>query len=197
MRVWCAQKGATRLVSTMNKSREWECCECDYVQTRCVNESCVWDVNGKEVMICGQRPAGFVCACAGAHEQPANNWQSRVLGGGSGSLPQSSTLVWFPRAMSVLITIAQQLELSQIPTGIGQSGTNWPSRNRSDKMAKLGEMMDFHFDFWVRNKAPVHLILSQNAFFWCDKESIQPQLRKLAVLFSSKTSKWKTHMQAI
>ena len=58
-----------------------------------MNESCVWDVNGKEVMICGQRPAGFVCACAGAHEQPANNWQSRVLGGGSGSLPQSSTLV--------------------------------------------------------------------------------------------------------
>ena len=56
-------------------------------------------------------------------------------------------------------------------------------------MAKLGEMMDFHFDFWVRNKAPVHLILSQNAFFLYDKDLIQPGLRKLAVLFSSKTSK--------
>ena len=58
-------------------------------------------------------------------------------------------------------------------------------------MAKLGEMMDFHFDFWVRNKAPVHLILSQNAFFLYDKDLIQPGLRKLAVLFSSKTGQLK------
>ena len=58
-------------------------------------------------------------------------------------------------------------------------------------MAKLGEMMDFHFDFWVRNKAPVHLILSQNAFFLYDKDPIQPGLRKLAVLFSSKTGQLK------
>ena len=58
-------------------------------------------------------------------------------------------------------------------------------------MAKLGEMMDFHFDFWVRNKAPVHLILSQNAFLLYDKDPIQPGLRKLAVLFSSKTGQLK------
>ena len=83
------------------------------------------------------------------------------------------------------------LELSQLPTGIGQSARIDHHRNRSDKMAKLGEMMDFHFDFWVRNKAPVHLILSQNAFFLYDKDLIQPGLRKLAVLFSSKTGQLK------
>ena len=46
-RVWCARKGATQLVATMNESREWECCKFYYVQTRCVNESCVaseWQV---------------------------------------------------------------------------------------------------------------------------------------------------------
>ena len=88
----------------------------------CVNESCVWDVNGKEVMICGQRPAGFVCV-----QVHMNNEQTtgRMLGKGSGPLPQSSTLVWFPRAMSVLITIAQQLDGTVTnPNWDGQSGTN-------------------------------------------------------------------------
>ena len=86
------------------------------MQTRCVDESCVWDVNDKEVMICGQRPAGFVCVQVHMNNQQTTG---RMLGKGSGPLPQSSTLVWFPRAMSVLITMA--LELSQLPTGIGQS----------------------------------------------------------------------------
>ena len=143
----------------------------------------MWDVNGKEVMIYGQRPAGFVCVQVHMNNQQTTG---RMLGKGSGPLPQSSTLVWFPRAMSVLITMA--LELSQLPTGIGQ---RHELTNTSDKMAKLGEMMDFHFDFWVRNKAPVHLILSQNAFFLYDKDLIQPGLRKLAVLFSSKTCQLK------
>ena len=66
-----ARKGTTRLVATTNESRERECCRCDYVQTRRVNESCVWHVDGKEIMICGQRPAGLICACAGL-------WLSRV-----------------------------------------------------------------------------------------------------------------------
>ena len=58
----------------------------------------MWDVNGKEVMIYGQRPAGFVCV-----QVHMNNEQTtgRMLGKGSGPLPQSSTLVWFPRAMSL------------------------------------------------------------------------------------------------
>ena len=81
------QRGSS---ATMNESRERECCRCDYVQTRCVNESCVWHVNGTEITICGQWPAGFVYA-----QVHKNNQQTigRALGKGSGSLPQSSTLV--------------------------------------------------------------------------------------------------------
>ena len=59
-----------------------------------------------------------------------------------------------------------------------------------DKRRKT-QIRGLHFDFGVRNKAPVHLILSQNAFFLYDKDLIQPGLRKLAVLFSSKTGQLK------
>ena len=62
---------------------------------------CVWDVNGKEVMIYGQRPAGFVCVQVHMDNQQTTG---KMLGKGSCPLPQSSTLVWFPRVMSVLIT---------------------------------------------------------------------------------------------
>ena len=57
-----------------------------------VNESCVSHVNGKEIMICGQRPAGFVYAQV---HNCKNNQQTtgRAFGKGSGPLPQSSTLV--------------------------------------------------------------------------------------------------------
>ena len=47
------RKGATRLVATRGESRGRECCRCDYVQTRRVDESCVRHVDGKEIMICG------------------------------------------------------------------------------------------------------------------------------------------------
>ena len=85
-----ARKGTKRLVATTNESRERECCRCDYVQTRRVNESCVRHVDGKEIMICGQRPAGFVYAQVHKNIQQTIG---RALGKGSGSLPQSSTLV--------------------------------------------------------------------------------------------------------
>ena len=76
------------------ESKERECCRCDCVQTRRVNESGVWHVNRKEIMICGQRPAGVVCAQVHKNKHK-NNQQTtgRALGKGSGSLPQSSTLV--------------------------------------------------------------------------------------------------------
>ena len=47
-------------------------------------------VDGKEIMICGQRPAGFVYAQVHKNNQQTTG---RALGKGSGSLPQSSTLV--------------------------------------------------------------------------------------------------------
>jgi hypothetical protein len=74
------------------ESRERECCRCDCVQMRRVNGhgSCVWHVNRKEIMICGQRPAGVVCAQVHKNNQQTTG---RALGKGSGSLPQSSTLV--------------------------------------------------------------------------------------------------------
>ena len=74
----------------MIESRERECCEGDYVQTRCVNASCVWHVSGKEIMICGQRPAGFMCVQVRMNNQQTTG---RALGKGSVSLPQSSTFV--------------------------------------------------------------------------------------------------------
>jgi hypothetical protein len=54
-----------------------------------VNESCVSHVNGKEIMICGQRPAGFVYAQVHKNNQQTTG---RALGKGSGPLPQSSTV---------------------------------------------------------------------------------------------------------
>ena len=88
-----ARKGTTRLVATTNESRcsrERECCRCDYVQTRRVNESCVWHVDGKEIMICGQRPAGFVYAQAHKSNQQTTG---RALGKGSGLVGFTTSVV--------------------------------------------------------------------------------------------------------
>ena len=71
-------------------------------------------VNGKEIMICGQRPAGFVYAQVHKNNQQTTG---RALGKGSGPLPQSSTVT------SKLDDDANCL----VSTEIGQSGTNLPS----------------------------------------------------------------------
>ena len=89
---------------------------CDYVQTRRVNESCVWHVDGKEIMICGQRPAGFVYAQVHKNTQQTTG---RALGKGSGSLPQSSTLVR-PRTSRCQLMV----KVTSLNWKFGQSGTN-------------------------------------------------------------------------
>ena len=65
----------------------------------------MWDVIGKEVMICVQRPAGVVCVQVHMNNQQTTG---RMLGKGSGPLPQSSTLVCPPRTMRCIVLAVEQ-----------------------------------------------------------------------------------------
>ena len=138
------RKGTTRLVATTNESRERECCRCDYVQTRRVNESCVWHVDGKEIMICGRWPAGFAYAQVHKGNQQTTG---RALGKGSGSLPYSSTLVNVLARCHSLITMANchKSQLRLVNLRLARIMIDHPHDHES-KMTKwrdLVKMMDF------------------------------------------------------
>ena len=68
-------------------------------------------MDGKEIMICGQRTADFVYAQVHKNNQQTTG---RALGKGSGSLPQSSTLVR-PRTSKCVTSLNR---------GFGQFGTH-------------------------------------------------------------------------
>ena len=111
--------------------------------------------------------AGGFCVCAGAHEQRANNWQNVGQRVGSATSVVHACLVP-SRDVTVAMSICAATKLELSVTSPNWDRSIWHELTITEievtKLRKLGEMMDFHFDFWVRNKAPVHLILSQNAF---------------------------------
>ena len=100
--VVCAQGGNAALCN-YNESREWECCECDYVQTRCVGRvglSCGWQEAGF-VASGWLWPAGFVCVQVRMNNQQTTG---RALGKWPGSLPQSPSRKQYPR-QRVTVTV--------------------------------------------------------------------------------------------
>ena len=141
MRAWCARKGTARLVATMDESRERECCSCDYVQTRCVDESGVWYVNRKEIDHDMWPAAGGFCVCAGLRK---NNQQTtgRSLGKGSGSLTESSTLVNVLARCDSLITMVECHKSQLILVNLAR--IDYPHESKMTKWRDLVNMMDFN-----------------------------------------------------
>ena len=116
----------------MNESRERACCECDYAQTRCVNESCVWHVNRKEIMICGQRPAGLCMrrCTRTTSKQLAERWaKGRVH---YLSRPR------LPRPVNCRLTAV-------VSTGVVNLARIDHQHDENDKMARLGENDGFQW----------------------------------------------------
>ena len=129
-----ARKGTTRLVATTNESRERECCRCDYVQTRRVDESCVRHVDGKEIMICGQRPAGFVYAQVHKNNQQTTGKSVGQRVGSTTSIVHACHVL--VRCHS-LITMANCLKtVTSLNLRIGQSAR---IDHPHDTMARLGK----------------------------------------------------------
>ena len=101
--------------------------------------------HGKEIMIYGQATGGF-CVCAGAQEQPANNWQSVGQRVGFTYLSRPRLSLSTGRAMSQLDNDGELSRLSQVSTGVWSIWHKLTIHmNENDKMARLGENDGFQW----------------------------------------------------